>query len=138
MTTTSSESISPAGQGLVDILNTKGYFNRSFDIAVSIRVKEGKENELLEKIKIAVPESRKEKGCIQYDISRDLNEPVFVIYERWENGTALEDHLRLFYTKELLDKINEVSSETTLHITSYCTLKRFMLITYSFIFSDKL
>ncbi len=118
MATGNSESISPAGQGLIDLLNAKGYYNRSFDIAVSIRVKEGRENELLEKVKIAVPESRKEKGCIQYDISRDLNEPVFVIYERWENGAALEAHLRLSYTKELLDKINETSSETTLRITS--------------------
>jgi len=115
---TSSESIHPAGQGLVDLVKATGYYDRPFNVVVKFRVKEGKEDELLEVIKVAVPESRKEKGVIQYDISRDLKEPVFVIYEKYENGTIFDNHMRLSHTKALLDKIGEVSSETSINVTS--------------------
>ncbi len=115
---TSSESVHPAGQPLVDLVKASGNYERSFDVIVKFRVKEGKENEILEVIKVAVPESRKEKGVLQYDISRDVNEPVFFIKERYENGAIFENHLSLSHTKALLDKIGEVSSELSANIST--------------------
>ena len=108
----------PVAQSVVDVLRAKGYYERSFDIVFSFKVQEDKENELLEKIRAAVPESRKEKGCLQFDFSRDLSEPVYVLYERWENGVAFEKHFEFEYSKELLAKIGEVGSETNSRITS--------------------
>ena len=103
---------------LISDLKTAGYYERSFGIIVTLRVQEAKESELLEQIKIAVPATRKEKGCIQYDFSRDLKEPVYTLYEHWENGAALEAHLGFDYTKNLLAKMGEVGSDTTVRLTS--------------------
>ena len=118
MATSNTEPLSPAAQALSDTLKASGHYDRPFGITLTTRVPEAKEHELLEKIKVAITETRKEKGNIQYDFSRDLKEPVFILSEKWENGPALENHVKFDYTKELLGKIHEIGSETSLRLTS--------------------
>ena len=39
--------------------------------------------------------TRSEKGCIQYDLHQDNNDPaVFVFYENWESKELLDQHLQ--------------------------------------------
>ena len=41
----------------------------------------------------AIPPTRKEKGCLAYDLNRDGTNPNrYLVYERWENVAALEAH----------------------------------------------
>ncbi|WP_186137397.1 putative quinol monooxygenase [Burkholderia gladioli] len=41
----------------------------------------------------AVPEVRKESGCLQYDLHRDQTRPGrFVMIERWRDAEALKAH----------------------------------------------
>ena len=44
-------------------------------------------------LQTAVPAVRKEPGCIQYDLHRDLAKPGrFVMIEQWQDAQALEAH----------------------------------------------
>lgn len=46
-------------------------------------------------VKGALPVVHAEKGCEQYVVHAELDDPrVFVFYERWSNGTDLLGHLR--------------------------------------------
>ena len=46
-----------------------------------------------ELLKLIAP-TRKELGCLQYDLHQDNERPeVFVFYERWESKALLETHL---------------------------------------------
>ncbi|SEQ51541.1 putative quinol monooxygenase [Lentzea albida] len=45
--------------------------------------------------KEAIPVVHAEKGCEQYVVHSELDDPrVFVFYERWSNGSDLLGHLR--------------------------------------------
>ncbi|USX52344.1 putative quinol monooxygenase [Lentzea sp. HUAS12] len=46
-------------------------------------------------VKAAIPAVHAEKGCEQYVVHAELDDPrVFVFYERWSNGSDLLGHLR--------------------------------------------
>jgi len=57
-----------------------------------------KENKLLEFKELAstlTTEARKRKGCILYSFNQRLDNPTeFVIYEQWENQSALDEHIQ--------------------------------------------
>jgi quinol monooxygenase YgiN len=74
-----------------------------FTLLVSFRVKAGQEKALMELAKPCVEATRKEKGCIAYDLQQDLDDPTkFILYERWKSPTALEEHMAEEHTKKLL------------------------------------
>ena len=46
-------------------------------------------------LKQLVVESRKESGCIKYDLHQSLESSnVFVMYEIWQDQSALDDHMQ--------------------------------------------
>jgi quinol monooxygenase YgiN len=50
-------------------------------------------DEVLALLKNMVSHSRKEAGCLQYDLHRDnADENTFVFYEIWESEAILEQH----------------------------------------------
>lgn len=65
-------------------------------LTIVARIEASKEHiELVksELLKLIEP-TRKELGCIQYDLHQDNERPeVFVFYEGWENKALLEAHL---------------------------------------------
>jgi quinol monooxygenase YgiN len=55
--------------------------------------KPGKEEELRQVLEANVEPTRKERGALQYDLHRDIDEPRrFIFVERWESEDALEAH----------------------------------------------
>lgn len=110
MASTNCEELLPIAQGVIDLLKSVGYYERSFNIVLAITVKQGKEDVLFEQIKNATAPTRQEKGNIQYEFSRDLKESqVFVLVEKWENGDALLQHFKQSYTKDLLISFGELA-----------------------------
>lgn len=63
-------------------------------IVAIIEAQEGKaEFVKAEMLKLLEP-TRKEAGCIQYDLHQDNDNPcVFVFHEQWESEALLQDHL---------------------------------------------
>lgn len=72
------------------------------NVIASIRVKTGRRSDFLEAFKANVSNVKKEKGCIEYVPTVDvdaklppqvLDENVVTILEKWESLEALLDHL---------------------------------------------
>ena len=48
--------------------------------------------------------TRKEQGCIQYDLHQDNENPeIFVFYENWENRDVWQAHMNNDHIKAYLD-----------------------------------
>ncbi len=92
------------------------------NVVASIYIKEGKLSDYLRILKANVPLVRKEKGCIWYVPSVDietglpaqvLDKNVVTILERWESREALDAHLAsphmLEYREKVKDMVERVS-----------------------------
>lgn len=79
-------------------------------LAVTWVAKAGREVEVAELFSKLTQESRKESGCVMYQVHRHRTEPRrFFIYEQYTNEAALEAHRTaphfLEYAKKELPKI---------------------------------
>jgi quinol monooxygenase YgiN len=82
---------------------------KPFTLVVALTVKEGQGKQFEELFKPAIAATRKEKGCIAYDLNRDLAEPTkYFVYERWQSVAALAEHLESPHIKTLLSKVGDV------------------------------
>jgi quinol monooxygenase YgiN len=64
-------------------------------VIAKIKAKAGKERELAEVLGKFPAPTRREAGCIQYDLHVDRDDPSsFVFYERWADEAALAAHLK--------------------------------------------
>ncbi len=63
-------------------------------VVAMFTAKTGKEDALEEALIKLVSPSRKDVGCISYDLHRNSGDPSgFVFYERWESKELLDQHL---------------------------------------------
>ncbi len=71
-------------------------------------VKQDKLQEALEICKQLVIETRKELGCIKYDVYQDeQNSNIITMIEEWENKTYLENHFLSEHFKKLVPMLGE-------------------------------
>jgi quinol monooxygenase YgiN len=83
--------------------------NKPFTMAVLLTVKEGAGAKLEAAFAKAIPPTRKEKGCIAYDLNHDTEkETRYVVYERWKSIADLQAHLKSAHITALLDEIKDV------------------------------
>jgi quinol monooxygenase YgiN len=81
-----------------------------FTMIVRVQVKKGEEKTMLQAARPCVAATRKEKGCIAYDLQQDLEDPTkFIFYERWQSVQALEDHLAAEHTKKLIGTVGTIT-----------------------------
>ena len=71
-------------------------------VLASIRIKPGKRDILIEHLKSNIPDVIKEKGCIEYNPTIDMDfqidnqvfdENMVTIIEKWENFDTLKKHM---------------------------------------------
>lgn len=64
-------------------------------VVAEMLARPGKEDELRAQLLALVAPTRKEEGCVQYDLHVSTAEPGrFVFYENWTSGETLERHLK--------------------------------------------
>ena len=64
-------------------------------VAAEVLVKEGTQEQFLKLAEKCVAETRKEEGCIVYDLVRDaFDQCKFMFYEEWETKGHLEAHMK--------------------------------------------
>src|SRR5262245_17641163 len=64
---------------------------KPFAILVTIKAKAGKEKELEATFAPCIAATKKEPGCIAYELNRDSDDPTtYVMYEKFKNVAALE------------------------------------------------
>ena len=81
-----------------------------------------KQKEVMQTLLSMIEPTAKEKGCLSYDVFRDMEDRnVFSLLEAWENREDLEHHLRsdrfgvLLGTKSLLSEQLKIQIHTVSH-----------------------
>lgn len=68
-----------------------------------------------ELLKLIAP-TRKEDGCIEYNLHQDNDDPaVFIFYETWENMASLEQHMHTDHFKSYVDAVATMIKDKTVH-----------------------
>lgn len=89
------ETVEPAGEGV--------------KVVVSMTIKEEYEDVFLDAFRKMADETRKEKGCIYYDLHQDLRNPLkYVLLEYWATQEDLDAHGQTEHMKVY----REASAET--------------------------
>ncbi len=73
------------------------------------RAIERKEKDLEKELTALVPPTRREPGCINYDLHRSIEDSrVYIFHENWASKKALDEHLEMPYLKEFLRKSDKL------------------------------
>lgn len=87
-------------------------------IAKSI-VNQGKLEEFMALTKEMIKESRKEDGCLSYDLYQDVhNDHILTLIEEWENMEAIQRHNESEHFNRILPQmkaLRSLSSEVNLY-----------------------
>ena len=68
-----------------------------------------------ELLKLIAP-TRKENGCIDYNLHQDNDNPaVFIFCETWESPACLEAHLKTVHFNRYLLAVNDMIEEKIVH-----------------------
>jgi quinol monooxygenase YgiN len=87
----------------------KAKIDGPFALIVRFQVKEGQQKAMLAAAKPCVKASRKEKGCLSYELHQDIADPTkFVFYERWKSPRDLAAHLKAEHTKKLITAVGKL------------------------------
>ena len=90
---------------------------KPFTMLVTIQVKEGKEKEFEDAFLEAQKGTKKEKGCIAYEINRDTDHPdTFVLVEKWKNLDGLVEHLAADHTTKLLKLFGDLVGKSSIKV----------------------
>jgi quinol monooxygenase YgiN len=85
--------------------------SKPFVMLIRIEAKPGMGKQLEAAFAPAIAATRKEKGCLAYDLGRSAKSPdAYVLYERWASLDDLKAHLAAKHIAELLPKLGELSA----------------------------
>lgn len=75
-------------------------------VIARVKARPGKVDELLSILGSLVEPTRKEPGCISYNLFQNNQDPTdFALIEEWKNNEALESHLATKHFKDALVKL---------------------------------
>lgn len=76
--------------------------------------KENKITEVIQLYKELVGLTRKEEGCIKYELYQDENDPTIItMIEEWESRKALDEHLKSEHFTRIVPKIKKFMTKQT-------------------------
>ena len=76
-------------------------------VIATCQARPGKEKELREVLTSLLAPTRKEAGCLNYDLHVSIQEPAkFLFHENWTNKAALDAHLQSPHIQELLPRVD--------------------------------
>lgn len=87
------------------------------NIIVRRKLKEGTIEQYLKCTEKAVAETRKEQGCIRYELCQSKEDPLqFAMFECWESQEHFNAHFETPHFKEFAALAGEVTAERTVEI----------------------
>jgi quinol monooxygenase YgiN len=87
-----------------------------FVVSKSI-VKEDKVAEYKQQVVRLIEETRKEEGCISYDLCEDIdNHNILTFIEKWENKQYLDAHMKTAHFIEIVPKLKDLRESSELSI----------------------
>ena len=70
-------------------------------VVATIKARNDTAEEVRARLSRLVEPTRKEKGCVEYTLYQDNDNPsVFIFYENWESQTDLDAHMKSPHFKE--------------------------------------
>lgn len=76
---------------------------KPFALLVTFKAKPGKEKDLEAAFAPCLRATRKEAGCLAYELNRDTEDSsTYVMYEKFKSVKALSDHIKEPHTTKLL------------------------------------
>jgi quinol monooxygenase YgiN len=87
--------------------------SKPFTWIVCLQAKDGMQAKLEAAFAKVAKEPHREKGCLAYDVNRDVKEPRrYLIYERWKSLADMEAHLTSPYITTLQAELSRRLEET--------------------------
>jgi quinol monooxygenase YgiN len=87
----------------------KAKVNGPFLLVVHVQVKKGEEKAFQEAAKPCVEATRKEKGCVAYDVHQDAEDSTkFVFVEKWKSVKDLEGHFKEEHLQKFVGKLHDM------------------------------
>jgi quinol monooxygenase YgiN len=82
---------------------------KTITVVATFQAKPGKENELRAALIGLVGPTRKEAGCLSYDLHASPEDPAkFLFHENWTGKAALDEHMQTPHIQKLLPRVNEL------------------------------
>ena len=82
---------------------------KNLTVVANFQAKPGKEVELKQILLNLVAPTRKESGCISYDLHQSPEDPAkFLFYETWASKAQLDVHLANAQIQALLPRVGEL------------------------------
>jgi quinol monooxygenase YgiN len=80
-------------------------------VVAQMHAQPGKEDALRQVLLTLIEPTRKEEGCVQYDLHEENGQPGhFVFYENWRSKEALDLHLASPHFTAILPRLAELCS----------------------------
>ena len=81
-------------------------------VIARIKAQPGHESALCETLSALLAPTRKEEGCLNYDLHQATEDPTeFLFHENWRSREDLDRHLRTAHVTEALSKAAPLVSE---------------------------
>jgi len=81
-------------------------------VVARIKAKAGMEGKVREELLALVAPTRKESGCLNYDLHQALDDrSLFVFYENWLSKKDLDEHLQMPYLQAFLGKVDQILAQ---------------------------
>ena len=86
---------------------------KTVTVVATFEARPGNETELRNALMGLVAPTRKEAGCLNYDLHVSSENPGrFLFHENWTTKAALETHLQSPHIQALLPRVDELCSES--------------------------
>ncbi len=82
---------------------------KSLTVVAMMKAKSGKEAVLRQELLALIPTTRKEPGCLNYDLHQATDNPAaFLFHENWTSKKHLDDHLARPHLQAFLAKAGDL------------------------------
>jgi len=86
--------------------------DKKVTVVARIKAKKGMDESVKQELMALVAPTRSEKGCINYDLHRSINDrSVFMVYENWVSKEDLDKHLAMSYMRAFMEKAGKLLAE---------------------------
>jgi len=85
---------------------------KSLTVIAQIKAKPGKEAQVRQELLSLVAPSRKDPGCLNYDLHQALDSPaLFMFHENWTSEAHLERHLQKPDLQAVLARVGQLTAD---------------------------
>lgn len=76
---------------------------------------EGKTEQFKAIVETLIKETRKENGCISYNLYQDIkNQNILTFFEKWKSKNSLDRHMETKHFKDIAPKLRKLQKEDSI------------------------